>query len=369
MTDIVVDHNGDASPDFVTDVVLYGLMKNVKYWDNGKIKNDIPILFPRVVVVKNQVDMRSYGIEPNLHAVMELFVMDGSETLIRAVTDTRLSKIVRESCQTLVPGSTLILKDFLILSMGSLGSTIRKIIVIREMSWRVPPKHNLAPVRSGLTPSPPLQKRRPAKKPKTPAAAKDHPEFKTTRLAWRALHKLEGDTLPIVFTRPVLDQPEIYIWNKMMNAECTETDLHIGSWIVDPNSRKDWVEEFGPKKPGGIPGEINSDGSDDEVEYFDGNFPCNCQCSTEYDFTKCVLDACGVPSLDFEYLLTVGKERCVADGHREIFRAAETWDDLPNNSKRWCCYFWYNVNVFQLRGCKSNEIPACVVSSIRGYFP
>lgn len=361
MADIEIDHNGDASPDFITDVVLYGAVKNVKYWKGGQLMNDRSILCPHVVVVKNQVEMRTYGREPNLYAVAQLVVMDGSNTIIRAVTDTCLSKFVSgDSARTLVPGSTLILKDFQVLSMNSAGATFSKIIVINDMSWRVPPKYNLAPVRSGLTPSPPSSPRPSSKK----ARADECMQVKTFRLAGRALQKVEREML-VVFTNPALDQPGIHTWNQTTNAEATETDFLNGNWVQDPVSRHDWMKELNPKKfkP------TNSWDSDEE--YFDGNFPCTCQCAKTFGFTDCVLEAFPVFHLDFEYLLHVGKRRCMSDGHSRSFLEATSWDDLPSISKHWCCYFWYTTNIFHLCGqsTESTELPDCIVGEIRRWFP
>jgi hypothetical protein len=72
--------------------------------------------------------------------VYKLHIMDGSETLIRAVTDTSLSKIVHGHSESLLPGATLLLKDYQILSIASEGPTWRKIIVIKDMSWRISPR-------------------------------------------------------------------------------------------------------------------------------------------------------------------------------------------------------------------------------------
>jgi hypothetical protein len=362
MADIVFNHTGDMSPDFFTTLCLHEprIDDNIKNWKGGSIRDDIPNLSPRVTVINAKKPMRQYNKEPNLYAVYNLHVLDGSDTIMRAVTDTRLSRIVLAHSNTLVPGATLILKDFAVVSCTSPSATWKKIILIKDMSWRIAPNYNMAPVRSGMTPSPPQE--RPVKKIKS--EEEEDNEVKSCRIAWRALHKAERES-QVVFTHPVLDQPEIYIWNTMMNAEVKSDDIHKGEWILDPNLCKEWMDEFDPKKF------IRDDSSEEYVRYPDdglGPFRPNCECVQQYQLTHCALQTVPVWTMDGEALLTAGQGRCYADEYNAIFREAECWDDLPNNSKRWCCYFWYATNIFSLRG-QCQKLPDCVVYEIRKTYP
>jgi len=364
MADIVIDHHGDGSPDFITDLILYDRERDIKYWEGGLIRQELPNLCPRVVVIKAEKELRNFGKEPNLYSVFKFHVMDGSETLIRAVTDTGLSKVVAQHSQSLLPGATLLLKDYQVLSMQSAGPTWRKILVIKDMSWRVPPGYNLAPVRSGLTPSP--QAIPPAKKKQKFDADADN--VKTFRLSWRALHKVEREAL-VVFTVPLLDQPDIYIWNKMMNAEAKDSAFNNGDWIQDPISRRDWMEEFDPKKFV-VNQEVNSDEEEAAEIHALGqteNEP-DCECVKIHDFEACVLRTFPVLLLNQDDLFSVGQDRCTRDEYSDVFNEANGWNNLPNNSKRWCCYFWYSTNAFHVRG-KCSKLPKCVTNAIRFQYP
>ena len=355
MTDLVMDHHGDASPDFITGEILHDRHLMVKYWDGGLIKADIANLSPRLIVVKAKREMKQYNKEPSLYPVYKLVCMDGSETLVRAQTDTRLSKFLRNN-DTIMPGTTLILKEYVWLAMDSPGQTYRRIILIKQMTWRHPPHYNLACVRSGLTPSPPQQ----AKKQKT-----EEEDPKLFRLSWRALHKAERECL-VVFTHPVLDQPDKYIWNKMTNVEAVDTPFVNGIWIHDTILREQWMTEWDPKK---WLRQIDAVDSEEESYPDDGLGPFRtvCECQTVHQFEKCIMHVNPVHMLCHEALFWAGRNRCVRQYHDQ-FESAEDWEGLPNNCKRWCCYFWYAVNIFQIRGeCK--ELPPCVVRKIRDAYP
>ena len=136
----------------------------------------------------------------------------------------------------------------------------------------------------------------------------------------------------VVFTSPVLDQPEIYIWNKMMNAEAVDTAFVNGDWIVDPISRQDWIDRFDPKKF--LISALNPE-SDEESFPDDGlgPFRSDCQCKTLHDLSECALKQVPIETMCFETLLLQGRDRSVGS-FKDSFDEAEEWDDLPNNCKR-----------------------------------
>jgi len=94
----------------------------------------------------------------------------------------------------------------------------------------------------------------------------------------------------------------------------------------------------------------------------------NCECVKIHDFDQCVLRTFPVLLLDQSTLLSAGQDRCTSDHYSDIFRDANNWDNLPNNSKRWCCYFWYSINVFHVRG-RCEKLPTCVTEAVRYQYP
>ena len=152
MTDLQMDHHGDASPDLVTEWILYPHKDraNVKYWEGGILKNDLVNLSPRMIVLKAKRDMVTYGKDTTKkYCVYKLHCMDGSETLIRAVTDTRMSFFLEVN--DMIPGSTIMLQEYDLLVMNSCGDTKRVIVLIKELTWRHPPGVN-TPLPVGFSP-------------------------------------------------------------------------------------------------------------------------------------------------------------------------------------------------------------------------
>lgn len=354
MTDLQLDHHGDGSPDLVTDFVLYPhkVHPNVKYWEGGVIRNDLPNLSPRLIVLKAKRDKVSFGKDSTKqYCVYKLHCMDGSETLIRAVTATGMSLFMEHN--DIVPGSTILISEYDLLVMNSSGDTKRMIILIKDMSWRNPPGVNTH-VPPGFPVFPVMRKRK-----------EPEPPVKMFRLAWRALHKVEREAI-VVFTVPVLDQPDIYVWNKMMNAEAVDTSFVNGDWIQDPVSRQDWIDEFDPKKY--LRAVDGADSDDDKSTPSCGFSPGDCECRKLHDLAECALVQVPLCDLDFDLLLMQGRDGCSVQSFKDTFDEADSWEDLPNNCKRWSCYTWYALNIFQLRG-KCEKLPSCVQNDVRRMFP
>jgi hypothetical protein len=248
MTDIVIDHHGDALPNLLIDVILYGQEEvQVKFWKNGVIATKPRNLMPRLIVLKSAKTTRTYKKQPELPMVYQFICMDGSETLVRVVTDTSLNALVKST--EILPGSTLLLEEFCFVQMQSAPGTFRYVILLKKFSWSYP----IGGKPGSTTPSPPPTKR-------------TRKEDNMFRLAWRALHKTEREGF-VVFTMPVLDQPDIYIWNKMMNAKVTGPVLESGVWLVHPVSRYDWMQMMTPATEE----QHVVESSDSENEEDDGN--------------------------------------------------------------------------------------------------
>ena len=50
------------------------------------------------------------------------------------------------------------------------------------------------------------------------------------------------------------------------------------------------------------------------------------------------------------------------------FRPGSKWPDVPNISKRWTLYWWYSVNIFQMRQ-ECGPLPRCVEIAIKNEYP
>lgn len=88
-------HYHDASPDFITDMLLYDQNDiKVKYMSTTGLLLSEKNLSVRLVVVAVKYETRNYNREPNHYNVCKMVLMDGSNSLISGVTDTSLHNLI-----------------------------------------------------------------------------------------------------------------------------------------------------------------------------------------------------------------------------------------------------------------------------------
>ncbi|CAB9512305.1 hypothetical protein SEMRO_528_G160900.1 [Seminavis robusta] len=151
----ILKHHNDASPDWVTDMILRKEDDPpVKKYEEDGFMSISPDREPRLIVMGSWKIERSYGRSSNTlsTAVFEMVLMDGSETLIKAVTNSGLSFLLKNT--GVMNGSTVILKDYVVLhhSTGN-DCTFKKCLLLKNFSWKLPPDRPIIePVGAGIRP-------------------------------------------------------------------------------------------------------------------------------------------------------------------------------------------------------------------------
>ena len=159
----------------------------------------------------------------------------------------------------------------------------------------------------------------------------------------------------VIFTHPVLADATKNPQNKMKNVEATDHSFDDGNWIQCPITREAWCRMMNPNR---WVEEPESEDTDDEDVF------C-CKCVKHFDLEFCAMMQFPIESIDKVALMISCEARCTS-GYR--FSSYKTWEDLPNNSKRWTLYWWYSVNIFQMRQL-CGPLPHCVEVAIKAEYP
>jgi hypothetical protein len=104
--------------------------------------------------------------------------------------------------------------------------------------------------------------------------------------------------------------------------------------------------------------------SESENEEDDGQ----CKCEKHFEFKQCNLRQYPIANIFKSSLMESCSHRCTSKEQTTLLAEAKSWDILPNNTKRWCLYFWYAYNVLQIRGC-CLPLPHCVETAIKNEYP
>lgn len=362
----------DASVDFITKMVMEGVSHpEVMFWKDGKIKSCLPQqMAPRMTIVSAVLQTRKYGTKDKCQSVpvWSLVLMDGSKCLIKAVTNSGLSFLLEG--KELVEGMTIILKDYRPVDMVT-GNDCqwKRCLLIQNMDWR-PAPDQAAPGHVFVDPAVHL------------IEDDEYDDRQYVRLDKGWIDTVAHTGL-ISFSHAYNDPSD----NALMQVRYTGVHakrFSEGAWIQLPQLRDDW-EKFAervlpankklivdpmhqipgrsppssPKSPDKKKARTNADEDDD-----DSGAPgvAHCQCVMDFGLLTCVTESFPSWSLDFDQILYSCQRRL----HGEI--EAERFCDLPSKHKRWCLYWWYAVNIYQIRG-SAQPLPSCLVNTIRNEFP
>jgi hypothetical protein len=343
-----IHHNGLGSADFVTDVLLqqndHPKKRQVTldpYDDFTSVYENYygpPPVGPSFMVVEAKMQRRMYS--DNLKAdvfVCKLVLMDGSGTLFKAATSSTMSRDLNSNF--LSPGSLICVLKYDLLWLKSFATyEFRFVMLIKLMSSRSPPLSH-----------------------------KEH-----SIVLKRAEIELVDREGLVVFTALVGSAGK-----ERFHVVCSWNQLLHGDWITEPSSICDWQDFMGPRvRPHvsplflkrnyycPVPPPINWDGF---PKAYDIPGPCvKCRCVTELCFARCICEFLPVSSLDIEEIFKSCVNRLQYEWNVRYHRM--TWEELIPKSKRWCIYWYYSTNVYQVRS-EWRRLPPCVVDAVRVAYP
>jgi len=130
-------HAGDASDDYFCSLVIlsngHPPTLNIQTETVDRVVCDG---YPTFIAVRARVDKRKYG--ASSVGVYRLVLMDGSNCLIKAATDSNLSGQLKNV--EIAVGSSIIVLDHLMLWVKcDTPLHWRSVMVIKKMNWRPPP--------------------------------------------------------------------------------------------------------------------------------------------------------------------------------------------------------------------------------------
>jgi hypothetical protein len=138
--------------------------------------------------------------------------MDGSGTLFRAATNSCLSNSLCKFCVKI--GSSLIVYDYeLVWMQGFHDHEFRFVMLINKCTWKNRPTdcQDLGrPVKSVHI-----------------------------NICMFSVDKVDKESI-VVFTLPINDHPERYVWNHLVSKACTFGQLEDGAWIAELATQFQW---------------------------------------------------------------------------------------------------------------------------------
>ncbi|CAB9526467.1 hypothetical protein SEMRO_1834_G300500.1 [Seminavis robusta] len=237
----ILKHHNDASPDWVTDMILRKEDDPpIKKFEEDGYMSIHADREPRLIVMDSWKIERSYGRSSNTlkTTVYEMVLMDGSETLIKAVTNSGLSLLLKNT--GVITGSTLIIKDFVVLhhSTGN-DCTFKKCLLLKNFSWKLPPDLPIKePVGAGIQPI--ARRLTYARQTNVVDTEEKTPHSICYDLTAISNCRRSGE---IVFTQPVfLDESNVPSQDKLVNVGHGYQEFASGEWILHMPTRGEWID-------------------------------------------------------------------------------------------------------------------------------
>lgn len=381
--DLVVDHHNDGSVDYITEQVMHlkdkeddnnAVSPSLKVWQDGKVVLvDDKKASPKFIVVELKKEAVSWGKAGTPCCIYKMVLMDGSETCFKAVTNSSLAMLLHG--ENLCAGCTVVVKDFSWLWF----QTERRVewqgtMFIKNMGWNYPPGFAMAA--KYFTPPAKKVKRAPVIEYLMQAsddgtAAEVEPSHKVFRAHRFAIDKVIKRGV-FLFTTVWIDKPERYIWNHQCSYEASQEHFENGDWIHSDHTRGDWIHFMKPLmeeekaedlvcavvaedlKPAAV-----VDSQDSKIPFKD------CECQTRFGFTKCVLFMFPVEDVPKDELFVTCRHHLLG---KNIKTYGKKFGGLLNNHKRWCLYWHYAVNIFEIRS-SARPLPECFTDYVRFIYP
>ncbi|CAB9516117.1 hypothetical protein SEMRO_762_G198610.1 [Seminavis robusta] len=349
MLDLYSDSYDNASPDFLTDLFLYGEDKvTTKFMHKN---GSLDVLCgnhnrPRFTILTCKRETRSYpkdGWNGMHFTVLVMQLMDGSNTMIKDVTDTCLSSFVEARAIKLVPGSTIIVPDFRIVRMTDNFAGFcanRMIMLIKDFGWIYPPQVDM-----------PYVSARDQLRPISQVFSEVH-EFKQKERKICFILRKTADKnshqaclLFMVSRKDMSDGRTVFV-------QVDEESFARGDWIQDFKTKFDWVKKFAVKKKKPI-ANVWEDSEEEEDE---------CQCKKKFIYTECIAKQYPHESVDKDQIIETFSPFCEAphklDGNME-------WDEVKDATQRWCLYKHYHSNFFRNSEGNCQPLSWCVEKYIK----
>ncbi len=330
-----VFHSGDASDDFFSERVMVMAGLRLRKDRPAAIVHDVvpfveelPKDHPTFTMISARTETRKYG--GSEVVIIKYVLMDGSETLVKAATDSCLAKYMLSV--DIEVGSTIVVLDYYMVWMeGSHPLEWRSIMVLKKMTWRPPPMV---------------------------LEVQDKTQYpKYNSCVCKSVVEAVEKECRIVFTRRDFNVDGITSRNKYVIVRCPDEELKNGDWIRDFDTKLDWHYFCNIRKDNE---DSISVAEDSAVENSSETEPCGCV--SDYGLMKCIVQEYPVTKLDKDelFISACGRLNGEVDGIN--------WRALEPNHKRWCLYWYYAVNVFQIRS-SARPLPACLLDHVRNKYP
>ena len=344
-------HWGDLSADFFADVILEGTDHPVIRESNLQKGDDTLEL--RLGVAAVAKEGRTYGKgKPVL--VYKLLLFDASRTLIKAVTNTGLAKLLEN--RHIPVGSTAIIKSYNILGMKSEAEDVsalnwKGVLLIKNFSWKYPPCF----VASPSWKDPPFFQTTTRKL----VADSDIPE-KITIFHHDAM-RVANKECRIVFTCETAEYFEEEDIAFVYSVAASPDQILKGYMIRSSSLRCDWKKMVERARAKALRADDSSDDGS-RCSAVDHQFDTRCGCVKDFHLTDCVTVKFKVRNIDLDQLFEAAYDRLGGSVD------ASDFNGLSNSKKRWCLYWWYAVNIFSIRGGRK-KLPSCVEAYVRSEYP
>jgi hypothetical protein len=153
----------------------------------------------------------------------------------------------------------------------------------------------------------------------------------------------------------------IRMYNWCMNKKGTwhyamlqETGVVHGYWIRHLETKRMWKQQLADCKQAAASAVLRLD----EV----ADSKCTCECT--YDLRKCVLVTYPIAKVCKQDIYDQVVERIGTDNI-----CSPEFDGFLPSHKRWALYWYYSINILNVRGHYRRPLPPCFVQTVRDLYP
>ena len=316
----------DASQGFLEDSVLKGEEDVVIRSANAVHPREIGGSL-RLTVLHHMTSTVWYKSLSNAITVHKLVVMDGAMGIFRAQLNTSYSGM--ESCSFEAGGTITVGSWDWIWCDNSdkldCKALIRAILLINYFNWKAPPKPEDCSIGKNAV---------------------------GIYVSWDAIDYIQEHSYVgwmACFNRDLVPRPFYKLYTKQQLREgCFIKHVKARSLFLSKTTSED---------------ECEYDEEDDECLYP----PTVCQCKQMCGIAVCICVQFPISTIHYsrEIIFDEASER-LYDGDS----VAYSFNDLTPSKKRWCMFWWYSVNIFQVLGYLDRKrLPGCVVDMVRRKYP
>jgi len=340
----------DASFDFITKLVMAssGKLLFTSSDANGSLDIDST---PKLLLVKSRNEKRKYGAcEVTIY---KFLLMDRSGSILKAQTDTCMSRILAD--KDIMHSSLLTITDYSVVWMVCPEVYHWKaVMILKQFTWSPPtttPIFTIGLLSSNLD--------------------WVDKESRVTFMVDKYIPESE---------RSKEECPSDVSKYPFPVRSCDDNEIRNGKWIRKYRTKQQWysycvaietahqnkssdddssVASCGNSKPKKSTDEQSSVSSLGDNE---GNEEKECGCVTDFAFNECIVKTHPVTRVNKFELFLSASHRVKGE------TSADKWKLLSPSHKRWCLYWWYAVNVYQIRSA-ARPLPACLLDHVCDRYP